>query len=105
VVPGSTASWDAGTPTKSPLTSELGGDRAPDAVPEHVGLLHVQVPEQADDIGLQVRGRQRPVDVTGTPVGLEVDGDHLPGVGEALNQWPELQVDVEESAVQQEPPS
>ena len=47
-------------------------------------------------------GAQRPVDVVGPPVGLEVGGDHLAVLGQARQHLAELLVDVEQPAVQQE---
>ena len=42
------------------------------------------------------------VNIVGTPVSLEVGGDHLTTCGQARQQLAELQVDVEQAAVQQD---
>ena len=57
--------------------------------------------QQPDDVGGQVGAGERSVDVVGTPVALEVGGDHLATRRQARQQLAELQVDVEQAAVQQ----
>jgi hypothetical protein len=76
--------------------------RASDAEPEDVGLRDLEVLEQSDDVGGEVLAPERPVDVVGPPVALEVGGDHPAGRGEPGEQLAELQIDVEQAAVQQE---
>src|ERR671913_1578258 len=84
------------------LDGEVEGDGATHAVPEDVGLRDVQVPEQAHHIGRQVGTGERPVDVTGPSVPLEVGGDDLARRREAGDQLAELQVDVEQPTMQQQ---
>jgi hypothetical protein len=52
-------------------------DTAADAEPEDVRLRHLQVLQQADDVGRQVGAGERSVNVVGAPVSLEVGSDHL----------------------------
>jgi hypothetical protein len=62
---------------------QVEGDAAAHAEPEDVRLRHLQVLQQADDVGRQVGTGERSVDVVGAPVSLEVGGDHLPTGGQA----------------------
>ena len=66
-----------------------------DAKPEEVGLRHPQVLQQTDDVGRQVGGGERSVNVVGAPVSLEIGSDHAATGGEARDELAELQVDVE----------
>jgi hypothetical protein len=92
----------ASLPSGRVLDGEVEGDGATHAVPEDVGLRDVQVPQQAHHVGGQVRTGERPVDVTGPSVALEVGGDDLAGRRQAGDQLAELQVDVEQPAMQQQ---
>jgi hypothetical protein len=76
-------------------------DAAADAESEDVRLRHPQMLQQADDVGGQVGAGKWPVDVIGAPVSLEVGGDHLSTCGQARQELTELQVDIEQTAVQQ----
>ncbi len=60
------------------------------------------MPEQAHHIGCQVGTGERPVDVTGPSVPLEVGGDDPASRRQARDQLAELQVDVEQPAMQQQ---
>jgi hypothetical protein len=73
-----------------------------DAEAEHVYLGQPQVLEQTDDVRCQVLARQRPVDVAGASVCLEVRGYDPPRPRQLRQYVAELQVDVEQAAVQQQ---
>ena len=53
-------------------------DLAAERVAHDVGLLEPELLEQAGDVVGQVLGAQRPVDVRGAAVALEVGDDHAP---------------------------
>jgi hypothetical protein len=84
------------------LDGEVEGNGATHAEPEDVGLGDVQLPEQAHHIGGQGGTGQRPVDVPGPSVPLEVGRDNLASRRQARDQLAELQVDVEQPAMQQQ---
>ena len=84
------------------LDGQVEGDGATHAEPKDVGLRDVQVPEQAHHIGGQVGAGERPVDIPGPSVALEVSRDDLARRRQAGEQLAELQVDVEQPAVQQQ---
>jgi hypothetical protein len=81
---------------------EVEGHGATHAEPEDVGLGDVQVPEQAHHIRGQVGTGERPVDVPGPSVALEVGRDDLASRRQAGEQLAELQVDVEQPAMEQQ---
>ena len=81
---------------------EVQRNRAADAEAEQVDLGQVEVLQQADHVGGQVRRGQRPVEIVGAAVSLEVGGDDLSAGGQTRQQRAELQVDVEQPAVQQQ---
>ena len=71
------------------------------AVSEDVRPVDAEVIEQCHHIGRAVRGRDLPIDVRGTAMTLQFDGDHLMPVDQEGDQVAEAEVDGEHAAVQQ----
>src|SRR6185312_13487256 len=80
---------------------QVDGDGAPHAEPVDVDLLDAEVRQQADHVRGQCPGRKRTVDVVGATVGLEIGRDHRTAGGQPRQYVAELQVDVEQAAVQE----
>jgi hypothetical protein len=73
------------------------------ADPEATGQLRVRdVQFGLENVRRQVGAGERSVNVVCPPVSLEVGGDHLAPCGQARQELAELQIDVEQTAVQQD---
>ena len=58
------------------------GDAAAQRVAHDVGLFDPQMLDQGGDVVSHQLEAQRAIDVGGAPMGLQIDGDHLPVLGE-----------------------
>jgi hypothetical protein len=84
------------------LDGEVQRHRTADAEPEHIDLRHTQVLEHPRHVGCQGGAGQRSVEVACPAVCLEVQGDHPTRARQGRQDRTELQVDVEQPAVQQQ---
>ena len=80
-------------------------DAAAERVADEVGLVEPEVVDEGGDVVAHRDDAQRPVDVGGPPVALEVGGDDpVPG-GELVDHWPEHLARPEPAVEQDERPA
>ena len=78
------------------------GDAGSHAEAEEVGLFDPELLEGGDGVVCHLLHGQRAIDVGGAPVGLHLECDHPPGLGEFRQDATERGADRRESAVEQD---
>ena len=76
-------------------------DAAAEAVPEEVGLLDAELPEQRHDVIGEGRWRHLSVDVSGVSVALHLDGDDPVGLSQGRDHRSEALADRKRTSVQE----
>jgi hypothetical protein len=83
------------------LDGDLQGDAGSHAIAEDVGMFDSDVPQQSGRVVRHLRGGQWAIDVGRAPMGLLLDGDNLPGLGQGRQHLAERGVNCRQSAVKQ----